>query len=457
MKQVKVQLLAMLSLFTLLLAACGGGTAAPSATTAPAAGGEATAAPAAAEPTAAAPAAAATEAPATTDATAEPTPETSTVGSGSTKVVIWHNWQGAYYDAIQKLFADYATKNNVTIDLVRVPDVSAKAQVAVPSGQGPDLVAWVNDQIGSQALAEIIVPVDDYGINADYLKQNFTDVAANAVTYEGKTWAVPESMEALTFIYNKALISETDIPKDTDALIAKTTEWNAANSGKYFFIYNARNDGYFSAPWWQGAGVELVKPDGSTTLNSEAGVAAGTLIQQFSKLMPKELDYNVADSLFKEGKAAIIMNGPWSIADYEQAKIDFGLATIPVVTSSGKPGAPMVGVKVLMLANKAKQPEAAAEVMKYWGSKEVQLELAKANKQVPANKAAQDEMKSDPVIGAFIAQAANGIPQPNSPFMGAMWDPLAKTIESIWNGTADPKAAVEAGAALYDEKAADLK
>lgn len=469
MKQFRLALMALLTTFALLIAACGqsGTTASPTASTA---GGVATAAPAPAEATAA-PAVAATAAPAVeataapaveataapvAEVTVEPTPEVQSLGSTGPKITIWHGWQGDYFTEIQRLFADYATKNNVTIDLVRVPDVNAKAQVAIPSGQGPDLIGWVNDQIGSNALAEIIVPIDEYGIDAAYVSSNFTPVASDAVTYDGKIWAIPESMEALTFIYNKALVKEADLPADTDALIAAATEFNAANSGSYYFVYDAKSNAYFSAPWWQGAGVQIVSPEGTTALNSPEGVAAGTLIQQFSTIMPKDIDYNVADTLFKEGKAAIIMNGPWSVADYEKAGIDLGLATIPVVSSSGKPAAPMVGVKVLMMANNAKEPEAAAELMKYWGSTEVQAQLAKVNKQVPANAAAQEQVKDDPIIGAFIAQAANGIPQPNTPFMGAMWDPMGKTVESIWNG-ADPAEAVAAGAAAFDEKAQDLK
>ena len=455
--KLRMTLLAMLTTMALLTAACGqqtgGTTTAPTADSATG-GTAATTAPAAEATTA--PAAKATTAPAAEATTEAPTDAPVALGTGSTKVVIWHGWQGAYLEEIQKLFADYATKNNVTIELVRQADITNKAQVAIPSGQGPDLLGWVNDQIGNYAQSEVIVPVDQYGINADYLKQNFSDVAANAVTFDSKVYGVPESMEALTFIYNKALVKESDLPKDTDELLAKAKTFNTANSGKYFFVYAASDNAFFAAPWFQGAGVTMVDAKGATTLNSDAGVAGGKLIQQFSTIMPKEMTYDVANTLFQEGKAGIIMNGPWSIADYQKLKLDIGLATIPVVTSSGKPGKPFVGVKMLAMANKAKQPEAAAAVMKYWGSAEVQVQLAKANKQVPANAKAQDEVKSDPIIAGFIAQAVNGIPSPNTPFMAAMWDPLGKTVAAIWGGT-DAKEATDAGAAAYNEKAADLK
>ncbi|HMQ32882.1 MAG TPA: extracellular solute-binding protein [Chloroflexaceae bacterium] len=450
-----LSLFSLIALFAMILAACGAGGGAAQPTTAPAAPAEATAAPAA--DATEAPAAEATEAPAEPAADpAAPTEEPPEVlGSGDTRIVVWHGWQGEYFEAIEAAFATYAQENGVQIELLRVADLNNKVLTAVPSGQGPDIIAWVNDQIGKNALAEIIQPVDQYGIDEAYLRENFTDVAADAMIYDGQVYGVPESMEALTFIYNRALIDEADIPADTDALIARSQEYNAED--KYLFVYNGRNDAYFSAPWWQGAGVELVTPEGTTTINSPEGVAAGELIQQFSTIMPSGIDYGIADTLFKEGKAAMILNGPWSIASYIEAGIDVGLATIPVVSSSGQPGTPFVGVKLLMLANNAKQPEAAAALMQYYGSPEVQATLAEINKQVPANTEAQEQVADDPIIAGFIAQAENGRPLPNTEFIDAMWDPIAQTVEAIWTGSADPQTAVEDGAALFEEKVIDLR
>ncbi len=438
-----------IALMTLLLAACGGQQATP-----PAA--QPTTAPAAEAPTTAPAAEAPTAAPAAAEPPAEPTAVPEVLGSGPTKLVIWHGWEGEYYKAIQQIFADYATKNNVQIELLHVPDVSNKAQLAVPSGQGPDIIAWVDDRIGDSALQKIIQPLDDYGVNQEYLKSTFAPVAADAMIYRDKVYGIPESMEAITFIYNKKLIQEADLPKSTDDLIAMAKTYNQPPD-KYLFVYNAKADIYAGAPWWQGAGVTLVGADGTTELASENGVAAANLIKSFSEIMPKELAYDEANTLFLEGKAAIIMNGPWVIADYAAKGIDFGLAPIPVVSSSGKPGAPFVGVKLLMLATNAKNPQAAVDLMKHYGSAEVQAQLAKINKQVPANIQAQEQVKDDPIIAGFIAQSANGVPLPNTEFISAMWDPFNKTTEAIWTGAAAPDQAVKDGAALFDEKVADLK
>ena len=50
--------------------------------------------------------------------------------------------------------------------------------------------------------------------------------------------------------------------------------------------------------------------------------------------MPRECDYQLMDTLFKEGKAAMIVNGPWSWSDYRKAGIDLGIA--PLSDAAGR-------------------------------------------------------------------------------------------------------------------------
>lgn len=442
---------------SMILAACGSAPAAPAATSAPAA--PATAAPAADAPKA-------TEAPKAEEKPTEApkpaekptnTPEPPAIfGKGDRKVVIWHGWGGDYRKAIEKIFAAYADKNGIVVELLKVDDIGNKVSVAVPTGQGPDIIAWVDDQIGKNVLSEAIQPLNDLGVDEKYLSDNFTATATKAMIYDGKVYGIPESMEALTMICNKKLITADQLPKTTDELIAKSKEYNKAPD-KYLFVYNAKNDAYFSAPWWQGSGVTLVTPDGKTEIASENGVKAATLIKSFTEIMPKDIDYGVADTLFKDGKSACIMNGPWSIADYLGKGIEVYLNVLPTVSNSNQPAKPFVGVKMLMLANKAKNAKDAVEVMKFYGSTEVQTELAKVNKQVPANIKAQDAVKDDPIIAGFIAQAANGEPLPNTEFIDAMWEPTGKTVEAIWTGASAPEQAVKDGADAFDKKAKDLK
>jgi arabinogalactan oligomer / maltooligosaccharide transport system substrate-binding protein len=466
----KFSLFAILIVLSLVLAACGGGGGAAQPTAAPAKAAEPTAAP---EPTqapepsattaAAEPTAAPTEAPAAEAATEAPAAAAGewTCPQGDQTVTIWHGWTGDYFTNIENIFKEYMKVcPNIKVELVNKTDLSNALTAAVPAGEGPDVFAWVNDQIGRMAEAQIIVPLTPY-IDKDAFAKTYIPTAVEAVTYNGDIWAYPESMEAITMIYNKDLIKEDQLPKTTDDLLNMAKDWKGSD---YLFVYNAKNDAYFSAPWWQAAGVTIIDEQGNTTFKSDAGYAAGDFIKGLkdNKVMPEEIDYGIADTLFKEGKAAIIMNGPWYIQDLDKAGMNYGLALLPVFSKSGTPGMPFVGVKTLSLTKNAvdhKTAEAAVNVMQYYTSAASQVALAQSNKMVPTNAEAVNnaDVKAIPVIASFGAQAANGKPMPNTPYMGAMWDPMAKGVECIWTGGGTVQECVDKIQTMAEENIAGMK
>ena len=65
--------------------------------------------------------------------------------------------------------------------------------------------------------------------------------------------------------------------------------------------------------------------------------------------------------------------------------------------------------------------------------------MAKATGEVPANTTAATALGSDPIVKGFNDQAVDGVPLPNTPFMGALWDPAAKAYTALWTGSADPQ------------------
>lgn len=441
---------AVLMMVLLLMTACGGGEATPSggatATNTTAAGGAA--APTdttAAGGTANTPAAAAaTDTPAAAAGGAQATPtEEPPVSLGSTSakttVTIWHGWGGDYLKGKQAIFAAYvAAHPDVAIKLLKVSDINTKAQNAVPAGVGPDILAWVDDNIGQWALTGVIDPIDGKaGIDANFLKSNFASVAADAMTYNGQIYGLPETMEAITFFYNKKLITADKLPKTTTELRQMMTDYNKANPGQYFAVWNP-TDAYFNAPWFYGAGAQYVDAQGKAYLNTPEALAAANWIRSLQGLMPKDIDTNVADALFNDGKAAIELSGPWRVADLKKAGMDFGLAKLPAVDfGKGGPARPFVGVKFLALAHGSKHADAALDVMKFYTSAEQEQTMAKATGEVPANTAASQALSSDPIVKGFNDQAVDGVPLPNTPFMGALWDPAAKAYTALWSSTND--------------------
>jgi arabinogalactan oligomer / maltooligosaccharide transport system substrate-binding protein len=374
-------------------------------------------------------------------------------------ITIWHNWEGSYLDAKKAIFDAYTKQYpSVTINLVHKPQLTDAVTTAVPAGQGPDIIAWVDDVLGKFVKLEIIKPLDGIdGVDMNYMNTNFTKAAVDADTFDGKIYGMPETVEAITMIYNKNLISDSQIPRTTDDLLTFSQSFQASHPGKYGVVWNTK-DAYFNAPWVYGFGGFYVKPDGKVGLTTDGTKAGFNFISSFRGHIPAAVDYGVADTLFKEGKAAIIINGPWSVADYGKANINYGLATLPA-TRDGKAVSPFVGVKTLMVSSNAQNPALAVDIIKWFDNKDNEVSQSVANKEIPANKLALQDPQVQAIgqVKGFGAQVNNGVPLPNTPYMSALWDPVAKALEAVWTGKQTVNAALADAQKAAEANIAQLK
>ncbi len=424
-------LIALLSLMTLLLAACGGQQAAPAATEAPAAP-------------------AATEAPAAPAATEAP------AGSAST-ITIWHQWDGAYLDAIAAVFKEYEAANpGVTIDLSKPDDVGNALQVAIPAGEGPDIIGWANDQIGQSALVGNIVALDDYGITQDFLTSTYEPAAVNGVVWQGKIWGLPESQEGIALIYNKDLVDEADLPQDLDDLLAKATAFREANPDKAYVCSQGFGsaDAYHVAPIYFGFGVpSFVDDEGTAYVNTPEMAKGGDYLAALSKVSFSENTFDICKAALAEGKTAMWWTGPWAVAGIEADGVNYGV--LPM-------GKPFVGIKTLLLTKNAvdRGNEAVAlEIMKYFTSPEVQKRLALANKTVPAATVALNdpEVAALATLAGFGTALNTGVPMANTPYASAQWGPVGDASVAIWTGSQAPADALAAAQAAIEEAISQMK
>jgi len=362
-------------------------------------------------------------------------------GSGaidfSGTITIWHGWQGSYLDAKKTIFQAYMQMHpKVTINLVHQDMVADKAITAVKNGTGPDIVAWVDDTLGKLVLGHVVVPVDQY-ISSSFVNSTYNPPAAEGVTFNGHVYGVPESVEAVTIMYNKKLVTADQLPKNTDDMLTFEQNYAKAHAGQYGIVWPATTT-YDDAGFFYGYGAQFVTPDGQAHLNSPQAIAAEQYIAQFRPYLPKQPTYDATSSLFTEGKAAAIINGPWAYADYAtKAGIDVGFARLPIITATNTPAKPFVGVKSLWITKNAQNPALAADLLKFYTNASNQIAMSKADGEVPANLAADNDtsVTSNPAISGFADQAKVGVALPNTPFMSGVWTPMDNALAAIWSGS----------------------
>jgi len=208
--------------------------------------------------------------------------------------------------------------------------------------------------------------------------------------------------------------------------------------------------------------VTIVDDEGNTTFASNAGYTVGNFIDALHRIMPYKIDYNMADTMFKEGRAPIIVNGPWYINELDEAGINYGLHVLPVFSPTGVPAMPFVSVKCLLMTPNAENrgvARAAVNLMQYYTRAAAQIELAEVDRIVPTNNAAVTDprVKALPVVAVLSEQAALGKPLPTTPFLGALWDPIAQGLECIWTGQSDIKVCVDRIQSLAEENIEGMK
>lgn len=353
-------------------------------------------------------------------ATVEPTATT----AAPVNITIWHQWSGDYLTAIQAVFTQYmADHPNVTIVLDAPQDVTSALQVAIPAGQGPDIIGWANDQIGKQAVQGNIVDLGTLGVTQDFLKSTYEPAAVNGVVWQGKVWALPESQEAIALVYNKKLVSAADFPTDPmdfTGLLDKAKAYAAANPGKYLVCNQGLGgaDPYHEAPIYFGFGVpSYVDDTGKVYLNSPEATKAATWIKDFSAYAPKEASNDICQAGITGGTFAAWWTGPWAIANLEKAGIDYGI--LPM-------GKPFVGIKTLMITKNAVDRGTAAvalDIIKYYTNAANETTVALANKTIPANTAAfnDPQIQALATIKGFGGSANLGVPMANTPYADAQW------------------------------------
>jgi len=368
--------------------------------------------------------------------------------AGDVSILLWTK-EGESDQALQwvKAQADAFTQtySNVTFEVINkdVEKLRQDFQTASLAGAAPDLLWTVSDHAGPFTTADIIQPVD-----ALFDLSKFVDSAALAVKLGGKTWGVPISNgNQLMLIYNKTFVPKP--PTTTNELLALAAKMPA---GVYPLVYN-QTEPFWLVPWLGGFRGAVFAKDGVTpTLNTPAMIATLNFLKSLKdkKIVPAESDYNGADSLFKEGKAAMIINGDWSLGSYKDVlKGNFGVTRIPRVSATGQWPAPYTSGAFFMLPKdlSGSKLTAVRGYIQFVTSRPVQIDQVKKLARLPVLKAAlnDESITGDPILKGSADQMVVGTPMPTVLEMRANWDAMKPEMIAVLSGT---KAADAAAAAM---------
>jgi len=352
---------------------------------------------------------------------------------GSGKIVIWHAMQPNELEVFQSIAEEYmAMCPDVEIVFEQKPNLEDALKAAIPTGQGPDLFIWAHDWIGKFAEAGLLEPIDEY-VTDDVLS-GFAPMAVDAMQYKGHYYAMPFAAETVALIYNKKMVTEP--PKTFDDMKAIMEKYYDPDNERYGIAYPI--NAYFISAYAQAFGGYYF--DDKT---EQPGLDKPETIEGFEfffkniwPYMAPTADYNTQQSIFLEGRAPMMVNGPWSISDVKKAGIDFGVVPLPPITKDGKEywPRPYGGVKDIYFVKGTKNKETAWKFVKWFTtSPDVIKELSLQLGYIPVLKEVLNdpEIQADPVIYGFGQAVQHAYLMPKSPKMGAVWGGVDGAINDI--------------------------
>lgn len=362
-------------------------------------------------------------------------------------VTIWHDWPGDYEEAYKIVAEEYhAAHPEIHIELVKTEKLSTALSTELPPGEGPDIVRWQQNQIGTAALRGLIIPLDAF-ITRETLEQTFEPAAAQAMLWQDQIWGIPEMQDGIALIYNRSMLNleELPAPDDFEGLLAKAVEFRQAHPDKYYLCNQGlgRADAIHIAPIFLGFGLQeyggFIDEQGVANLNLPAAYAAAEWLTAFSLVEPATTGPGICQAMFIEGQTPIWWTGPRAIRSLQEAGIDYGIAPM---------GSPLVDVRLFMLTKTAAErgnAAAAFAVMQHLGSAEVQKELTLRNGTIPANSEAltSPEVRALRSVAGFGAALHLGTPMPNHPYADCPWGPVGEAVTQVWNGVLIPALALE--------------
>lgn len=381
-----------------------------------------------------------------------------TLAAAQKEIVIWHGYRGGEKAAFEKVVENFnkANAGKIKASTLAVPyDAFAdKITAAVPRGKGPDVFIFAQDRLGGWVVAGNTVEPLDFFLD-DKIKGRYLKATMDAMTYQGTTYGLPLNFKVVTMIYNKKLVPTP--PKTTADLVAVAKK-NTGN-GKFGLAY-WYSDFYYHSALMNGFGGGVFGPNRKPTVNSPQNIKSLDYLLGWKKqgILPAEPSTALITSLFNQGKAAIVFSGPWFLGEVSK-DVDYGLAPLPTITEAGnKPMRPWITVEGVYVAKPSQNKQEAFEFLKYLTDVPSAKVLALEGRQTPANKGvyADSQVAGDPILKAFRQQVDVAVPMPNLPEMSMVWSPVTTGMNTIVQGTATPKQAMDRAQQEVVERIASL-
>lgn len=364
---------------------------------------------------------------------------------GTITVAIWDNGQKAGLDQI---IADYtaATGNKAEIQVITWDQYWTLLEAGASGGDMPDVFWMHSNEVQKYMENDILMDLTDRIASSEKLEMDkFPEDIKNLYSWNGKTYAIPKDVDTIALFYNKTMFDEAGLsyPDDSwtwddfyDAAVKLTKE----DGSQYGTAMNPSNeqDGWMNIIYSMGGKV-LTDDKKASGFDDPNTIKAMEFVQKLvDNVMPPAtvMAETGTDVLLGSGKIAMLSQGSWMVPQFKEHEYiseNCDVAVLPKDPTTGNRVSLYNGLGWAVSA-KTKNPDAAWQLVEWFGTKDMQLKQAQLGVTMAAYDGVSDEWKNNTDkfdLQPFLDMRENIVFRPSTRATLTWWNPMCERSESV--------------------------
>lgn len=388
---------------------------------------------------------------------------------GTITVAIWDNGQKAGLDQI---IADYtaATGNKAEIQVITWDQYWTLLEAGASGGDMPDVFWMHSNEVQKYMENDILMDLTDRIASSEKLEMDkFPEDIKNLYSWNGKTYAIPKDVDTIALFYNKTMFDEAGLsyPDDSwtwddfyDAAVKLTKE----DGSQYGTAMNPSNeqDGWMNIIYSMGGKV-LTDDKKASGFDDPNTIKAMEFVQKLvDNVMPPAtvMAETGTDVLLGSGKIAMLSQGSWMVPQFKEHEYiseNCDVAVLPKDPTTGNRVSLYNGLGWAVSA-KTKNPDAAWQLVEWFGTKDMQLKQAQLGVTMAAYDGVSDAWVSNTDkfnLTPYLEAMDDVVFRPTTKSTLAWWNPMVEELKKPWNGEEDMATACANITAIMNEKIAE--
>lgn len=320
-------------------------------------------------------------------------------------------------------------------------EYDTKIAAGMGAGDAPDVMYMWNYPKYYKALMPLDELIEAQG--PEY-KDNFYEALWPYNSIEGEVYGIPVGYTSHVLYYNKDIFDAAGVEYPTndwtwDDLKTAAADITKNTDNVMGFAYGLKQDPYDFEMYLWSNGTAYSNDEGQVNgvLNSAKSVEVLQMFQDMEKEGIATAIEKSEDDEMLGGKAAMMINGAWSIGRFQDEGLNFGVVKLPKFNQNS---ISVLSTSGLGMSKDCKNKEAAFEFIKYWTGEE--MNKARIEYELPALKSVVDSEKinDDPIKSVFIEMLEQSAGYTPSSFKMENWgefsEDLSLGLECIINPSA---------------------